>query len=172
MKLVAELVPPRLAVDQGAAGDHDELVGLPHGCIVMLAQIEQAVATPFDTEQTRESEIDDSQGQIAQKVVPLNVEKALEIASTDARSASREWQTRMFIGPVYKGGVSHSADIYWGATFLCRLVYAGPTQTLPALHAGLAARALNWIASYESRSGRTLLTWVAPGIDPLYTSIS
>ena len=83
-----------------------------------------------------------------------------------------EWQTRMFVGPAYAGGASYSADIYWGATFVCRLVYAGPVRTTLEAHASLAARALIWIASYEARIGRPVRGWIAPGPDPLYESIS
>jgi hypothetical protein len=83
-----------------------------------------------------------------------------------------EWQTRMFVGPTYAGGASYSADIYWGATFVCRLVYAGPVRTKLEAHASLAARALIWIASYEARIGRSVRVWAAPDADPIYESIS
>lgn len=102
----------------------------------------------------------------------MKVETGFEMAAVGAVPTRDQWQTRMFTGPIYAGGTSYSADIYWGTAFLCRLVYAGSTRTPLEAHAALAARALIWIVSYQSRPGRTKLAWLAPEADPMYASIS
>jgi hypothetical protein len=99
-------------------------------------------------------------------VAALKVEAGFEVAAIGAVPTRDQWQTRMFTGPIYAGGLSYSADIYWGAAFLCRLVYAGPAQTPIEAHAALAARALIWIASYQARPGRTRLAWITAEGDP------
>lgn len=103
------------------------------------------------------------------KVATLTVEPGFEVAAIGATPTRNQWQTRMFTGPIYARGLSYSADIYWGAAFLCRLVYAGPAQTPIEAHAALAARALIWIASYETRLGRKMLPWVTAESDPFAT---
>ena len=65
-----------------------------------------------------------------------------------------QWRTQMFAGPVYRSGVSFSADVRSYDVLLCRLVYAGPKRTNSQAHASLADRALNWIASYETRPSK------------------
>lgn len=107
-----------------------------------------------------------------EKVAKLEVETGFEVAAIGAVPARNQWQTRIFAGPIYAKGMSYFAAIHWGRVCLCRLVYAGPVQTPVEAHAALAARALIWIASYESRPGRTMVAWVAAESDPLYPSFS
>ena len=62
-----------------------------------------------------------------------------------------QWRTEMHAGPIYRGGVSFSADVHSADVLLCRLVYAGPKRTIAEAHTALANRALSWIACYEAR---------------------
>jgi hypothetical protein len=102
----------------------------------------------------------------------MTVRTGHDVAEIGTAPVRNQWQTRMLAGPTYIGGMSYSADIYWGAAFLCRLVYAGPTQTSAEAHAALGARALIWIGSYESRPGRVPLAWIASEDEPWYSSFS
>lgn len=100
----------------------------------------------------------------------MTVRMGYEVAEIGTVPLPNQWQTRMLTGPIYTGGMSFSADIYWGAAFLCRLVYAGPAQTSTQAHASLAARALTWIGNYESRPGRVPIAWIASEDEPWYSS--
>lgn len=62
-----------------------------------------------------------------------------------------QWRTEMFEGPIYRGGVSFSADVNSAGVLHCRLVYAGPKRTEAIAHASLADRARKWIKGYEAR---------------------
>lgn len=81
----------------------------------------------------------------------MKIEAGIEAAPIGATTPPHAWKTRMYAGPSYEGGVSYSADVFRGQTLLCRLVYAGKHREPAQAHAALAARALDWIASYEAR---------------------
>ncbi|WGT63718.1 hypothetical protein [Variovorax paradoxus] len=100
----------------------------------------------------------------------MTTRTGLGVAEIGIAPVRNQWQTRMLSGPTYADGMSYSADIYWGAAFLCRLVDAGPTRTVVQAHAALGARAVIWIASYESRPGRVPLPWIASDDEPWYSS--
>ena len=85
---------------------------------------------------------------------PMKPNTENDTAPGDSASSELRWRTSMSAGPIYRGGVSFSADVNSGDVLLCRLVYAGPKRTNAEAHAALADRALSWIASYEARTNR------------------
>ena len=80
--------------------------------------------------------------------------------NNNARASSTlpgpQWRTEMFEGPIYRGGVSFSADVNSAGVLLCRLVYAGPKRTETIAHASLTDRARKWIKAYEARSPKSV----------------